>query len=347
MQYLNYHRTTVGFDVSREVKQQFSPVLAFFRHSLSEAPCRVPQFIVSVTRHSASSMKLGGAEVVTIRRSSAAEFTFTASRVRDAETVLYVNADTTVRLPRRLRPTENLITLGVTDGSVVQSIDLIRDLIIRHEETCGTMILHASGVLYDDRVVAIAGRKGAGKTTMLLRLLDEGGVSYFTGDKLFCTARGRQICGAPWRDWPYVGVGTLRTVPRLSVFAEEHLGEDLQTCDPDVKLLLDPDRFERAVGAQFEVATKAVTMVVLPEVLPGQPMRISRVTEPEERLARMLQLIDRSCDTSYFPWQSFLVPDYSEVYANVAAAREALGAIDMVMVEGDLDVGIEDLVKAA
>jgi hypothetical protein len=347
VQYLNYHRTTIGFDVSTEVKQQFSPVLAFFRHSLSGAPCRVPQFIVSVTPHSASDSTLEDTEVVTIRRSSAAEFTFTASRVRDAETILYVNPDTTVRLPRRLRPTENLIALGVTEGSIVQSIDLIRDLIIRHEEMQGTIIFHASGVLYEDRVVAIAGRKGAGKTTMLLHLLEKGGVSYFTGDKLFCTGSGPDIWGSPWRDWPYVGVGTLRTVPRLSTLVDESLTENPHTCDPNAKLLLDPDRFERAVGAQFEVASKAITLVVLPKVSPGQRTRISRVTEPEERLARMLQLIDRSCDTSYFPWQSFLVPDYSEVYASVAAARETLSAIDMVMVDGDLDVGIEDLVKVA
>lgn len=346
MRYLNYLNTTVQFDVSPEAEADFKPVLGFFRHSLSGSPHTEPQFVFSVVPRGDVCLDRRRAEEVTIRRSSVPEFTFTAARVRDAESVFYVNESATVRLPRRLRPVRNRIDVGVTDASVVQMIDLIRDLVIRHEEACGTIILHASGVVHGDEVVAIAGDKGAGKTTMLLRLLGEEGVSYFTGDKLFCWSSGGRLWALPWRDWPYVGVGTLRSSPPLSELAERSFDIDLDTRPPEQKLLLDPDRFEQEVDARFEVTKRVVGTVVLPSVDPGRRTTTSSVTEPGERLARVLHLIDRSCDTSYFAWQSLLVPDYSKVYANVASAREVLSALRMVRVEGDLDLGIEDVVGA-
>jgi hypothetical protein len=346
VRYLNYLDTTVGFDVAPGAEADFGPVLEFFRHSLADAPRQEPQFVFAVGPRGDVCLDPGRAERMTIRRSSAPEFTFTADRVRDEESVTYANENATVRLPRGLRPAGNRVEVGVTAGAVVQMIDLVRDLVTRHEEARGTIILHASGVVHGDEVVAIAGSKGAGKTTLLLRLLAGGKVSYFTGDKLFCRVVDGRLRALPWRDWPYVGVGTLRASPLRGALADG-LGLELDGRAWDEKLLLDPDGFEQALGARFEMVERKIGAVVLPRVEARRPASTSAVDDPGERLARLLQLIDRSCDTSYFAWQSLLIPDYSRVYANVAAAREVLGGLRMVTVDGDLDVAIEDLVDTA
>jgi hypothetical protein len=344
VQYLNYLHTTVQFDVSPEAQADFAPVLGFFRHSLSESPDNDPQFVLSVAPRGDVCLDPRRTEEVDIRRSSVPEFTFSASRVREKEAVLYTNENATVRLPRHLRSVRNRVEVGMTGNAIIQVIDLIRDLVTRHEEACGTIILHASAVVYGDEVVAIAGSKGAGKTTTLLRLLAGQEASYFTGDKLFCWSKGGRLWALPWRDWPYVGVGTLRTSPQLSAFAERSLDLDLDGQPAELKLLLDPDQFEQLIGAKFDVRERPIGAVVLPRISPGRRTTTFRVTDPGERLARMLQLIDRSCDTSYFAWQSLLIPDYSRVYASVAAAREVLSGLQMVRVEGELDVAVEDLV---
>ena len=346
MRYLNYLNTTIEFDVSPAAEEHFKPVLAFFRHSLADSPRREPQFIFSVAPRGDAEADPRRSEEVAIRRSSTPEFTFLARRVREGESVLYSNENAVVRLPQRLSETGNRIEVGITGSAVVQMIDLIRDFVTRHQEACGTIILHASGVLHGDEVVAIAGNKGAGKTTMLLRLLATDKVSYFTGDKLFCWLSDGRLRALPWRDWPYVGVGTLRASPWLDELAAAGLDLDLDARPADHKLLLDPDRFEQALGVRFEVRERTVGTVLLPRVDPGRGTTTARIADPGERLARALQLIDRSCDSSFFAWQSLLVPDYSAVYANVAAAREALGALRMVSVEGDLDVGIENVIDA-
>jgi len=47
------------------------------------------------------------------------------------------------------------------------------------------LICHASGLVKDDRCLAIAGLSGGGKSTLMLRLMDDPSVSYLTNDRLF------------------------------------------------------------------------------------------------------------------------------------------------------------------
>jgi hypothetical protein len=97
-------------------------------------------------------------------------------------------------------------------------------------------------------VYAIAGPKGAGKTTTLLSVLDHGGWDYFTGDKLFCRPQNGEIVVHAWRDYPYVGVGTLRADPRLADWVRGTVDPELDQRPPGHKILLDPDAFESELG---------------------------------------------------------------------------------------------------
>jgi HprK-related kinase B len=47
------------------------------------------------------------------------------------------------------------------------------------------LICHASGQVRDGRCLAIAGLSGGGKSTLMLRMMDDPGVSYLTNDRLF------------------------------------------------------------------------------------------------------------------------------------------------------------------
>ena len=51
----------------------------------------------------------------------------------------------------------------------------------------GGLVLHAAAVVHDGRAIAVAGRKGAGKTTMLLRLLRDANASFLSNDRVLVT----------------------------------------------------------------------------------------------------------------------------------------------------------------
>ena len=48
--------------------------------------------------------------------------------------------------------------------------------------------------------------------------------------------------------------------------------------------------------------------------------------------------MDRQVDTTFFTWQTYLVPDYTAFYRGLAELRTVLGSVDMVRLRGTLDV---------
>jgi len=69
----------------------------------------------------------------------------------------------------------------------------------------GAWVVHAAAVAYREHAVAIAGAKGAGKSTTLLDLVDQPGYDYLSGDKLFLTVTGGRLYGTGWPDFPHLG----------------------------------------------------------------------------------------------------------------------------------------------
>ncbi|HEV2378150.1 MAG TPA: hypothetical protein VGS19_39045, partial [Streptosporangiaceae bacterium] len=251
----------------------------------------------------------------------------------------YINSSMLLNAPLDVR-TDPTFRVRIRAGSEIQMIDFIRDLIIRHEEDRGTVVLHASGVCRDDDAVVIAGPKGAGKTTTLLSVLRHPEWSYFTGDKAFCELAGDHLVVYPWRDYPYVGVGTIRADQRLERLVREATGAALDQYPPSHKVLLDPDVFEAWLGAEFSPRPRRLAAVMLPEVRPDEPLTTWRLSSDAERWAHLNKIVDRQVDTTFFTWQSYLVPDYSAFYRSLSQLRQVLPSIDMVRLRGTLDIDL-------
>ncbi|MCX4721156.1 hypothetical protein [Streptomyces virginiae] len=340
IQYLNFLHTTVRFDIAEDAVGTFAAVQRFFRHLLSEQGAQEPTFRIEVRAYDPSAdvdALVWDLPQSVIRRSNAAEFNFDAHIVDRGGRRLYVNRATLLDAPVDARK-DNTFLLRITDGSTVQVLDFVRDLVIRNEEDHGTVVLHASGLQRDGEAVVIAGPKGAGKTTTLLSALRRPGWRYFTGDKLFCTLEEGQVTVHPWRDYPYVGVGTIRADARLEELVREQVDPQLDSYEPGHKILMDPDVFEYWMGAEFSAEPKRLAAVLLPEVRPGEPLAVRHLSDDNERWAQLNKIIDRQVDTTFFTWQSHLVPDYARFYQSLAELRIALDSVAMVRLTGTLDV---------
>jgi len=79
----------------------------------------------------------------------------------------------------------------------------------------GWLICHASGLVKDSGCLAIAGFSGGGKSTLMLRLMDDPAVSYLTNDRLFVhrADTGTQAVGIP--KLPRINPGTIVHNPAL------------------------------------------------------------------------------------------------------------------------------------
>jgi hypothetical protein len=337
-EHLSFLGTTVLFGVEPGAEPAFARVRRFFRHHLGPQPepALEPTYAVAVRAYRPDDEidpALWDGEQSVIRRSSAPEFTFHAHVVDHGERRLYVNRETLLDAPRDAT-TDPRFELAITDGSAVQVIDFVRDLVIRHEEARGTIALHAAGICDGEAGVVIAGPKGAGKTTTLLAALQRPGWRYFTGDKVFCQLVDGEVEVYPWRDYPYVGVGTIMADPRLTDLVRDAFDPDVDRRPASDKLLLDPDVFEAWLGSEFSPEPRRLGAVLLPEMRPGEILRGSVVDDPNERWARINKIVDRQLDTTFFTWQSHLVPDYAPFYATLSRMREVLDGVPMIRLRG-------------
>ncbi|WP_055480126.1 hypothetical protein [Sphaerimonospora mesophila] len=342
--HLTFIGTTVEFQVDDAAQQAFEPISRFFRHLLADGPAQQPDYRIRVEALQSVRGEPEG-EPVVIRRSSAPEFTFDALISRHGDRLIYRNDNAVVNVPVDAA-TDRDFEIAIGEGAAVQIIDFVRDLIIRTEETAGTVVLHASAVRRDGEVHAIGGPKGAGKTTTMLSVLDHGGWDYFTGDKLFCTLEADGfITVRAWRDYPYIGVGTLRAHPDLAAAVEASLDAPLGDLPDRQKMLLDPDVFEEWIGAEFDPAPHRLAGLLLPQVKPGEPLRVTPVIEPGARWSALNTIVDRSVDTTFFGWQHYLVPDYKEFYATLSAMRPLLAGLNVIRLTGTLDVDLDAVLK--
>ena len=340
IKYLNFVHTTVRFDVADDAVGPFTAIHRFFRHLVCDHGVHEPTFRIEVLPYDPVAdvaAAVWDLPESVIRRSNAAEFNFTAHVFGHGDRMTYVNRATLLDAPGDARA-DSTFLLRISEGSTVQVIDFVRDLIIRNEEERGTVVLHAAGLHRGGEAVAIAGPKGAGKTTTLLSALRHEPWRYFSGDKIFCVLVAGGITVYPWRDYPHIGVGTIRADRRLAELVRGQVDPRLDAYPADRKILIDPDLFESWLGVDFSADPKRLTAILLPEVRPGEPLTVRHLTNEKERWAYLNKIIDRQADTSFFTWQTHLVPDYVCFFQSLAGLRAVLPAVTMVRLAGTLDV---------
>jgi HprK-related kinase B len=77
------------------------------------------------------------------------------------------------------------------------------------------LICHASGLVRDGRCLAMAGLSGGGKSTLMLRMMDDPGVSYLTNDRLFIRSGDGITEAAGIPKLPRINPGTIVHNPAL------------------------------------------------------------------------------------------------------------------------------------
>lgn len=329
--------TSFHLRVHDEAEPCFAPILAFFRDSVTNGTPDAPHFVVDVSRWDPELLAFVSrrGEQIVLRRSSAAPFNFDVWRLRHGDRRLYANSATILDVPASCCGDGDFLRLHVSEGSCHQVVDNLRDLAWRHEEHRGRVVLHAAGVSRDGEVVAIAGSKGAGKTTTMLTALRNQAWWYFSGDKVICDVTADGVIAAPWPDWPYVGVGTIRTHPLLEESVRE-IDPALEERAPNDKLLLDPQLFSKLFPAIPLASRLPLTSMLLPRVDPGAGLSSRVVMDQAEKEANLLRVVDRTSDTTFFTAQLHLVPSYAGMYRTIERMRPLLAGVDFVEVTGDL-----------
>jgi len=89
-----------------------------------------------------------------------------------------------------------------------QVINFINAQYMNWLQNRGWLICHASGLVKGGHCLAMAGFSGGGKSTIMLRLMDDPSVSYLTNDRLFVLRNGQtQAVGIP--KLPRINPGTI------------------------------------------------------------------------------------------------------------------------------------------
>lgn len=228
------------------------------------------------------------------------------------------------------------IDLYLSAGSEIQVVEFLRDLVIRHEERCGTLVLHAAAAVGGPAAVVLVGGKGAGKSTLLLDLLSRPGWRFLSGDKAFLTAVDGTVQVTGWPDYPHLGVGTLRGHPAL-VRALRALGHDIAGAADQKKVLFRPEVLRAALGFDFCRGTVPLGWVAFPAVREPGAAGTERVA-PDP--AAVLEGLEFSARNPLGGWHSFLAaPDPAAAGPAVARLADALGRCRYCRVVGTEPLG--------
>ncbi len=79
----------------------------------------------------------------------------------------------------------------------------------------GWLICHASGLVYKNRCLGMAGFSGGGKSTLMLHLMEHDEVAYLTNDRLFIRNRAGAVQAVGIPKLPRINPGTIVHNPRL------------------------------------------------------------------------------------------------------------------------------------
>lgn len=280
---------------------------------------------VSITRQSCpiSLERFASGERVFLRKSANAYFTIEGERiadgtdehvrcVRSGSIISFCGAEITVHIP--------------FDGFALDVIELVRDLFFKRLESIGVVALHSTVLERNGQAVLVIGRKGAGKTTMALRLVTEHGFRFVSGDKAFVSIADELPYVSGWPDYPHIGAGTLKSMPDLA----EALGvgrESLATLPDTHKMALDPGLFRRFVPHASQTHYP-VRCILYPDVASRSSKGITPLHQHADRL--MTNIETAFSDT--WKWTQFQRPSSDRTHTGIAE----LARLDAWQIDGPL-----------
>ncbi|MCP4766905.1 MAG: HprK-related kinase B [Gammaproteobacteria bacterium] len=200
------------------------------------------------------------------------------------------------------------------------------------------LICHASGLVRNGRCLAIAGLSGGGKSTLMLRMMDDPGVAYLTNDRLFIrTGDGlTEAVGIP--KLPRINPGTIVHNPALHGLMTAEQRDAFLAMPPD-QLWTMEDKYdvhlERVYGAGriAERASLSAFLVLNWERNSEKPLKVERVNLDERR--DLLSAIMKSPGPFYQFTDGCFFSDTMTL--DQAAYLKSLAGIDIYEASGGID----------
>ncbi|MNB69472.1 hypothetical protein D3C75_160020 [compost metagenome] len=328
---MKFMDSVLGIDVDTECIPLMENIFRFFTTHLSLTPGRPASAEASVFVHSYAELNIKNLEweEVLIRRNKYPEFHLYGLRglpEAGKEMILSEHTGTAILFEEHHRR----IHLYISERSYIQVIDLIRDLFIRLEEYRGTLVLHASAASDGEKIIAVVGRKGAGKSTFLLELLVDHQYKFVSGDKLFLRINDGEIQAYGWPDYPSLGFGTILKYPRLAEMLKAE-GYELDPAKPEAKILFSPHLLEKVFDFQFIAGPMPLQAVLLPDVLASEETGVIQESDP--RL--VTEHVEITANNPLNGWNHFIKPASSDVMLpKIQQLSDALSTCRMVSVRG-------------
>ncbi len=200
------------------------------------------------------------------------------------------------------------------------------------------LICHASGLVRDGRCLAMAGLSGGGKSTLMLRMMDDPEVSYLTNDRLFIrTGDGfTKAVGIP--KLPRINPGTIVHNPALHGLLTAQQRDAFLAMPPDQLWTLEEKydvHLDRVYGSGriAERATLSAFLVLNWERNSEKPLKVERVNLDERR--DLLSAIMKSPGPFYQLADGRFFSDTMPL--DQAAYLKSLAAIDIFEASGGID----------
>lgn len=235
-------------------------------------------------------------------------------------------------------------TVEVFVGSAGQLdlVELIRDLVLKDQENRGAAVLHGTAAERDGRAVLITGLKGAGKSTVLLELVEHHGYRIMSGDKTLAirNAEGRTVL-AGWPDYPHLGYATIAKYPGLKDIAglgDEFIPEPGFEFSPVGKFAVNPAGFRERFPSASRGLEAPTEVILFPRIGAGEETTFDAVTGPEEVLRRLSELDESPFTGKYAGWTSFIASRREAHAEERAAMLHELAAAPAWDVRGPGDI---------
>ncbi|MEU6182149.1 hypothetical protein [Streptomyces coeruleorubidus] len=238
------------------------------------------------------------------------------------------------------------VTLGA--GGHMDFVELVRDLVLKHQENTGAAVLHATAAYRDGEVVLITGAKGAGKSTVLLELVEHFGYQVLSGDKtVLHELPDGSVVAAGWPDYPHLGYGTVAKYPGLKEIAgigDDYVPAEGHAFSPVGKFAVDPlpfrDRFPSApVGVRVPVAA-----ILHPAIGPGEHTAVEPLTGSRQEHAEVLRAnVESAFDGANAGWHHYLDDGRAAHADQLARITEILAGVPAWTLTGPGDLTAENV----
>lgn len=280
-------------------------------------------------------------EDIYIRKSASEFFTVPARRARFAGREYLECTKTGSRFV--FDPAARTVDVLAGSEGTMDVVELVRDFVLKDQENAGAAVLHATAAYRDGTAVLVTGAKGAGKSTVLLELVEHFGYQVMSGDKtLIHEQPDGSVLAAGWPDYPHLGYGTVAKYPGLRELAG--IGADYRPAQdhafsPAGKFAVDPFRFRDRFPSAPRGTHVPVSAIVHPSIGPGDRTVLEPVsgTVPE-RAAALEANLESAFEGPNAGWNSYLSDCRAAQSARRARILARLAAVPAWVLTGPGDL---------